>query len=127
MDFLEIDTFIQARKRLLSDDEYESIKDALAENPKEGKVIPGTGGLRKLRWRDEARSIGRRGGLRIIYYSLVKREEIWMFNAYSKTAQADLTDDQKKAFKQLLQEIKKEHEEEAKQTRTAAQRRRRRR
>jgi mRNA-degrading endonuclease RelE of RelBE toxin-antitoxin system len=37
-------------------------------NPEAGDTIPGTGGLRKVRFADERRGKGKRGGLRVIYY-----------------------------------------------------------
>lgn len=48
----------------------------LAANPFAGDVIPGSGGCRKLRW--HMRGIGKRGGLRIIYYTKMEQGEIWL-------------------------------------------------
>lgn len=60
----------------------------LSLDPKAGEVIPGSGGLRKLRWRTAGR--GKRGGLRIIYYCR-SADRLYMLFAYEKTRQGDLT------------------------------------
>lgn len=50
----------------MTDDEYSELRWYLATEPERGKVIPGTGGVRKLRGRAGGR--GKRGGYRVIYY-----------------------------------------------------------
>jgi hypothetical protein len=70
-------------------------------NPALGVVIPGTGGLRKLRWRAEGR--GKRGGHRIIYYWAGEASVILMLFLFPKNAQADLTPDQKRKLRQLVE------------------------
>ena len=71
-----------------------------------GKVIPGTGGLRKLRWRDPRRGKGKRGGLRIIYYHLPEGSQVWLVTLYSKDEADDLTVAEKKTYRGLISEIK---------------------
>lgn len=61
------------------------------ENPTAGDTIAGTGGLRKLRWSDEARGKGKRGGIRIIYYWFVDRCQFWLFTLYDKDEMSDLS------------------------------------
>ena len=58
--------FTKQVKELLPDEEYRKLQEALLMRPEAGNLIPGGGGLRKIRWR--IRSKGKRGGLRIIYY-----------------------------------------------------------
>jgi len=72
----------------------------LVESPEAGDLIRGSGGLRKLRW--SAAGSGKRGGLRIIYY-LFKRETAYMLFAYPKNRQEDLSSEQLKALKQLIE------------------------
>jgi hypothetical protein len=76
-------------------------------NPEAGTTIPGTGGLRKLRFADERRGKGKRGGLRVIYYWWDARSQFWLFTVYDKDEMSDLTPPQRKAFRQM---IKKELE-----------------
>ena len=91
MEFIETSIFTQRITKLLSDDEYYNLQVALSEHPKAGDVIPGAGGLRKIRWRKAGR--GKRGGLRIIYYYW-SENRLYMIFAYDKTEQGDLTREQ---------------------------------
>jgi hypothetical protein len=96
MEFVETSIFTQRITKLLMDDEYQDLQAVLAENPKAGEVIPGAGGLRKIRWRTAGR--GKRGGLRIIYYCW-SEERLYMIFAYDKTEQSGLTPEQLKVLR----------------------------
>lgn len=63
--FIEHPTFTKQIESLFSDEEYRRLQTDLAANPESGDVIPGLGGLRKVRW--GAKGKGKRGGARIIY------------------------------------------------------------
>jgi len=66
----------------LDDDEYSELQQFLMQNPNVGELIPGSGGVRKVRW---ARvGMGKRGGLRIIYYVRYNPNEFWMLTIYAK-------------------------------------------
>jgi hypothetical protein len=58
------------------------------ESPEAGDVIPGSGGVRKLRWRAEGR--GKRGGYRVIYFSRSPENEIWLITMYPKNVTATI-------------------------------------
>lgn len=81
-------TFIETRlctklvQEYLSDDEYGGLQQALVANPEAGAVIPGSGGVRKLRWNLAGR--GKRGGIRVIYYLRSRQGQIWMLTVYAK-------------------------------------------
>ena len=64
--------------------------------------MPGTGGFRKLRWRDPRRGKGKRGGLRVIYYYRTADRQILLFTVYDKDELADLGADGKRAFKKAI-------------------------
>jgi len=66
----------------LDDDEYAELQAHLNNNPEAGVVVPGSGGVCKLRWAAKGR--GKRGGLRIIYFVRLARGHIWMLTIYSK-------------------------------------------
>jgi DNA-binding transcriptional regulator YiaG len=85
----------------LSEDEYRLFQLSLAERPDAGKVIPGSGGLRKLRWSAEGR--GKRGGLRVIYYWFIQGRILLLF-VYPKNVQGNLTDTQLKQLKKIVEE-----------------------
>ena len=64
--FIEAPIFSKLIYDYLSDEEYAALQWTLAVRPEQGKIIPGSGGLRKMRWAAKGR--GKRGGTRIIYY-----------------------------------------------------------
>jgi hypothetical protein len=66
----------------LTEDEYLGLQAYLLKYPDEGKVVPGSGGVRKLRW--SMAGTGKRGGLRIIYYFKKQDNEIWLLTIYRK-------------------------------------------
>ena len=69
-------------------------------NPEAGDVIPGSGGVRKLRWGVAGR--GKRGGLRVIYFLRLRNEEIWMLTLYTKTVADNIP---AKMLKKIKEEI----------------------
>jgi hypothetical protein len=87
----------------LGEDEYRALQYHLATNPALGDVMPGTGGFRKLRWKDPQRGKGRRGGLRIIYYYFPGEQQIWLMTVYGKDEAADLSPQEKKALKRAIE------------------------
>jgi mRNA-degrading endonuclease RelE of RelBE toxin-antitoxin system len=60
----------------------------LIEQPKAGAIVPGTGGVRKLRWRAPGR--GKRGGYRVIYYAQIEQGVIWMLTIYPKSVKDNI-------------------------------------
>ena len=66
MVIIETSIFTHQVQALLSDEEYRQLQMALVLHPEIGAVIPGSGGLRKVRWSIGGR--GKRGGVRVIYY-----------------------------------------------------------
>jgi mRNA-degrading endonuclease RelE of RelBE toxin-antitoxin system len=104
---IELPIFSKYREDYLGDYEYSKLQELLVNNPASGDLIQGTGGLRKLRYGDSSRGKGKRGGLRIIYYWWVNAYQIFLFTIYNKNEMADLSHDQKKKLKELLEnEIK---------------------
>lgn len=101
MVFIETSVFTRSIKQLMSDDEYQDMQEALIFNPELGVLIQGTGGLRKLRWKQENR--GKSGGVRTIYYWATTKQQMYMLFAYSKNAQEELRADQKKALKSIVE------------------------
>ena len=100
--FVEMSSFEKYRPRYLSDADYGLLQQELLADPRKGNTIGGTGGLRKIRCADKKRGKGKRSGTRIIYYFYDKGDQFWMFLIYDKDEMTDLTEHQKKAFRQAL-------------------------
>jgi hypothetical protein len=104
LEFRETELFTRAVAALLSDDEYAELQGALIVDPEAGDVIKETGGLRKLRWSQQRRGKGKRGGVRVIYYWYATESLIYMLLAYSKDQRDDLSAAQKKALARHVRE-----------------------
>lgn len=102
MIFIETHIFTKLIRRLMSDESYRGVQEALILNPELGDVIPGSGGLRKVRWGTEGR--GKRGGVRVIYYWKVKVDQILFLLVYPKNVQDNLTHEQMKKLRILVSE-----------------------
>ncbi len=83
MVFIETSAFTKFITKHLSDDEYLGLQNFLLKYPNAGRIVRGTGGVRKLRWSIPGK--GKRGGLRVIYYWRVSQNEIWMLTVYGKS------------------------------------------
>jgi mRNA-degrading endonuclease RelE of RelBE toxin-antitoxin system len=83
VEFIETKAFTKYVYSYLTEDEYFGLQSFLFNNPESGKIVPGSGGVRKLRW--GAAGKGKSGGVRIIYYFKKQNDEIWLLTIYSKT------------------------------------------
>ena len=99
--FVELPPFAKVRANYLDDTAYLALQNNLIANSMAGDVIEGTGGLRKLRQADPRRGKGKRGGLRVIYYWWLG--QFWLFTVYDKDQADDLTPEQRKTLKRLLE------------------------
>ena len=79
---IETEIFKRYADSIWSDGERQQFITWLAANPLAGDVIPGSGGLRKVRW--SRSGMGKRGGTRIIYYNALSEGYIWLLIAYTK-------------------------------------------
>ena len=104
MEFIEAPLFTQLLGGYLEDDDYQRLQLSLSLNPEAGDVMPGTGGCRKLRWADRRRGKGKRGGLRVIYYYLVKDVQIWLLTLYDKDEAVDLSAKEKRLLKTAVEQ-----------------------
>ena len=80
--FIESSSFEAIRPVYLDDDEFRELQQFMMLNPDSGAVVPGSGGVRKLRWKRAG--MGKRGGLRLIYYVRPEPQEIWLLSVYAK-------------------------------------------
>ena len=96
---VETPVFTKRVLDILTDDEYRELQRFLAEYPDAGDIIPGSHGLRKLRWAISGK--GKRGGTRIIYYWLRPKDTILMLFVFKKNERSDLSKDQLKTLKAI--------------------------
>ncbi|MEI8123192.1 MAG: type II toxin-antitoxin system RelE/ParE family toxin [bacterium] len=106
--FTEHPIFTRRIMELLSDEEYREFQSELAANPDAGDVIPGLGGLRKIRLALPGR--GKRGGARVLYLLFVRAETVFLLYAFTKGEFEDLPTDKRRVIRGLVEEIKKEFE-----------------
>ena len=97
--FVETALFTRLVGGYLSADEYLKLQLALTRNPEAGPIIPGSGGVRKLRWAAAGR--GKRGGFRVIYYLRSRSGVIWMLTMYPKNVSENIS-------AHVLRQIRKE-------------------
>ncbi len=102
MVIIETSIFTRQVHELLSDDEYREFQIALVARPNAGKIIVGSGGVRKMRWSSQGK--GKSGGARVIYYWAVEPEQLLMLFIYSKSERDDLTPAQLKRLKTIVEE-----------------------
>jgi mRNA-degrading endonuclease RelE of RelBE toxin-antitoxin system len=101
MVIIETSVFTRQIQKLLTDEDYAKLQADLVRRPDAGVVIPGSGGLRKLRW--GLRGRGKRGGVRIIYYWAVSRDQLLMLLMYPKNVQDDLTPEQLRTLRRIVE------------------------
>jgi hypothetical protein len=78
--FVETPLFTRLARHYLDDEDDGRLQAFLDQNPESGAVVPGSAGVRRMRWR--VPGTGKRGGLRVIYYLRMKQAEIWMLTIY---------------------------------------------
>lgn len=106
LEFVEMDPFARHREELLPNGAFSALQEALLANPDCGDVMPGCGGLRKLRWGDADRGKGKRGGCRVIYLHHPEAQRLDLMLVYGKDEQLDLGEDQKKVLRRLADKAK---------------------
>lgn len=103
MEFIETPTFTRLLVPLLSDNEYREMQNVLVENPECGDLIAGGGGIRKLR--HAMRGRGKSGGVRVIYYWIKDKHQIYMLVVYPKSRKDDLSDKEVAVLRELVKEL----------------------
>jgi mRNA-degrading endonuclease RelE of RelBE toxin-antitoxin system len=93
---------------LLADDELRALQALLMENPNAGSVMPGCGGVRKIRFGRSATSSGKRGGVRVLYFVIISRSRIHLLDIYDKSEKEDVSSDDKKALALIAGMIKRD-------------------
>lgn len=104
---LQLPKFKAEATELIGANGIEALAAYLSEYPDAGDVIPGSGGMRKLRW--AAKSKGKRGGARVIYIYVAIATSVYLLRCYAKNVRTDLTADEKKELRQITARLKGAH------------------
>ena len=103
MEFIETPVFTRLVLELLPDDEYRELQFMLGDNPSCGDIIQGGGGIRKVRF--SAKGKGKSGGVRVIYYWMTAKGQIYMLLIYPKNKKDTLTDKETSILRELVKEL----------------------
>lgn len=106
--FVEVSGFTGALRDFMTDDAYAVLQQSLMENPDAGTVMPGCGGLRKIRTAHPKRGKGKRGGARVIYLHIPAARRFYLLDIYGKDEKDDLSSDERRLLSQLADELRLE-------------------
>jgi hypothetical protein len=98
---IETPTFSRLAADYWTEDERAEFVTWIAQNPESGDVVPGSGGCRKVRW--TRKGMGKRGGVRVIYFNRLVNGEVWLLLIYAKNVRDNIP-------AQVLRQIKEEIE-----------------
>lgn len=101
---VESTSYQKSISNIWDENEQTEFKNYIGTNPFAGYIIPGTGGLRKIRW--QASGHGKRGGARVIYYIYDENNPLYLLFSYPKNVKANLSETEKKILSTVVNEIK---------------------
>ena len=84
----------------------QELEESIAAEPERNPLIPGTGGFRKARWRRPG--VGKSGGVRVIYYFMVRPDLVFLADIYAKNEKENLTHAERNQLKKIASEIQRE-------------------
>ena len=96
----------RAAARLLRPSVQQELEESIAVEPERHPLIPGTGGFRKARWRRSGG--GKSGGVRVIYYFMVRPDLIFLADIYAKNEKENLTHAERNQLQKIASEIQRE-------------------
>ncbi|HWD59565.1 MAG TPA: type II toxin-antitoxin system RelE/ParE family toxin [Stellaceae bacterium] len=97
--------FLRQAAAVWDEAERFAFTDFIARHPEAGDVIPGTGGVRKVRW--SRSGSGRRGGVRVVYFFYDAEMPLYLLMVYAKSRRDDLSPDEKRATRELAARLKR--------------------
>ena len=100
MTVVETEEFLECSKAILTEGERDALVAHLGADPEAGQLVPGSGGVRKIRW--AIRGHGKRGGARVIYYYYNPSIPLFLLDIYAKNEKANLSEADKRSLKRLL-------------------------
>lgn len=102
---VELPQFLRQAADVWDKEERSDFVDFIARNPEAGDVIPGTGGIRKIRW--SRRGTGKRGGVRVVYFYHSRAVPIYLLAIYAKSMRKDLSPSEKAALTEFAARLKR--------------------
>lgn len=99
---VETELYLRSAERVMSEAERHAVVDHLAADPQAGDVIPGSGGIRKVRVPLDGR--GKRGGGRVLTFYFTDRA-VYLLLAYAKGDQANPSAEQMRVLKRLIEDL----------------------
>jgi len=97
---VELPEFVRRVKKLLGESERQSLVSYIAEFPKSGVVMRGTGGIRKLRWAREGS--GKSGGVRVVYYFHNEQIPLYLLTVFGKGEKSNLSQSERNELAALV-------------------------
>ena len=101
--FVETSEFSRHLQSHLDDDGYAALQALLSIRPDVGDIIPGSGGIRKVRWRSRGR--GKQGGIRVLYYWLHAEGHVYLLTLYRKGVKDNVTQRELAAWRKVVEDI----------------------
>jgi hypothetical protein len=102
---IELPYFARTVSKIWSENELADFTDYIARNPEVGVFIPGTGGVRKVRW--GAKGKGKRGGARVIYFFFTPNNPVFLVSIYAKGERENITENERSQYAKMSVEIKR--------------------
>lgn len=102
VEIIELSAYAKTSRKLLTDAERATVYHYLATTPTAGAVIKGGGGIRKFRW--GYGNIGKRGGVRIMYYYHARKKLILLLKIFAKNQQANISPAQTSELVKLVRQ-----------------------
>ncbi|MEL6059254.1 MULTISPECIES: type II toxin-antitoxin system RelE/ParE family toxin [unclassified Methylobacterium] len=99
---VETELYLRSAERVMSGAERHAVVDPLAVDPQTGDVIPGIGGIRKVRVPLSGR--GKHGGGRVLTFYVTDRA-VYLLMAYAKGDQANRSAEQMRVLKRLIEDL----------------------
>ena len=93
------------RSERLVDDDLQRLESEIIDDPNVGKVMSGTGGLRKMRFAPPSRGRGKSGSFRVCYGYFPDHDRVYLVILFPKNEQANLTRTERNSMKALMQRI----------------------
>src|SRR5437870_3180080 len=106
--FVQLSRFAARWKQMrLNDDDLRALEQMLLRNPCAGSVMPGTGGLRKVRFAPPSRHTGKSGALRVGYSYFRTAQAVYLLAVFPKNEQANLSAGEKAEARKLIEFIQR--------------------